>query len=193
MSDRLIRIVRMLRLWYAVKNALLRIIWLANYNPQEISPAFLGPGFHSIELFIPPTLSAPNKAVKIPYSKLSMIYAYNWAEIHAKSIHPHSRKVKIERGSKVRDWGMRAEGCRCDSHGRWKARRKLVMYKAIQVSPNQPVMAPWGNWRGQYLSKGDKCWRTNLAPIPPIKYTQILSKIFELNHKIYLEGLVCLE
>jgi hypothetical protein len=47
----------------------------SNWNAQEFWPAFLGPGFHSIEIFISPTLSAPNKAVKMSYSKLLMIYA----------------------------------------------------------------------------------------------------------------------
>jgi hypothetical protein len=97
------------------------------------------------------------KAVKISYSKYIHL-------VEQKSIHQNSRNAKIGRGSKVRDSGTRGEGGYCDSHGRWKAQRKLVMYKLIQVSPNRSVIASWGNWRCQYLSKGDKCWRTNLAP-----------------------------
>ena len=75
MSDRLIGIVRMIRFRYTVENAIVRIIRLANWNAQEFWQAFLGPGFHSIEIFISLTLSAPQKAVKISYSKLLMIYA----------------------------------------------------------------------------------------------------------------------
>jgi len=34
---------------------------------------------------------------------------------------------------------------------------------------------------------------THMAPIPLFKYCQMVSKIFKLNHNIYLEGLVCLK
>ena len=70
----------------------------------------LGPGFHSIQIFISLTLSAPKKAVKISYSKYIHL-------VEQKSIHQNSRNAKIGRGSKVRDSGTRGEGGHCDSHG----------------------------------------------------------------------------
>ena len=33
----------------------------------------------------------------------------------------------------------------------------------------------------------------HIAPIPPFKYCQMVSRIFKLKHKIYLESLVRLE
>ena len=63
-SDSLIRIVRMIRFRYNGQNAIVRIIRLATWNAQEFWLAFLGPSFHSIQLFISLTLSAPQKESK---------------------------------------------------------------------------------------------------------------------------------
>src|SRR5882762_8250283 len=63
-SDSLVRIVRMIRFRYNGQNAIVRIIRLATWNAQEFWLAFLGPSFHSIELFISLTLSAPQKESK---------------------------------------------------------------------------------------------------------------------------------
>ena len=43
------------------------------------------------------------QAIKISYIKLLMMYTWNKTEMQAKSIHQSSRKVKIGRGTKVRD------------------------------------------------------------------------------------------
>jgi len=63
-SDSLVRIVRMIRFRYNGQNAIVRIIRLATWNAQEFWLAFLGPSFHSIQLFISLTLSAPQKESK---------------------------------------------------------------------------------------------------------------------------------
>jgi len=64
MLGRLIEIVRMIIFRYTVKNAIARIIRLANWNAQEFWHAFWGPGFHSIQIFFSLTLSAPKKHSK---------------------------------------------------------------------------------------------------------------------------------
>ena len=66
----------------------------------------LGPGFHSIQIFISLTISAPKKQPKF------LIHL-----VEQKSIHQNSRNAKIGRGGKVRDSGTRGEGGYCDSHG----------------------------------------------------------------------------
>jgi hypothetical protein len=100
MSDRLIRIVRMIRFRYTVENAIVRIIRLANWNAHEFC---LGPGFHSIQIF---TKSSQNFLFKI-IDDICIELSRN----------QNSRKVKIGRGSKVRDSGTRGEEGHCDSHG----------------------------------------------------------------------------
>jgi hypothetical protein len=73
MLDRLIGIARMIIFRYTVENTIVRIIRLDNWNVQEFWQAFLGPGCHTIQIFISLTLFAQQKEVKFSYSKIFMV------------------------------------------------------------------------------------------------------------------------